>query len=74
MSLLNPMGLNINGAWPGNYQQQNGNPSVNANIASYAVGSNVLGLSWPINVFVQPADPHPGPAWANAGGAGPTVQ
>jgi hypothetical protein len=57
VSLSNPMGISGPG-WTSNYAQPNvANPSVNANVASYPVGANVLSLTWPIPVYTQPNNP-----------------
>ena len=54
---LNPQGINGPG-WSGNAQQSDyRNPSVNANVASYAVGANMMVLTWPIPLYVQPNNP-----------------
>ena len=62
---LNPLGLN-GPNHPGNVQQPNtANPTVHPNVASYAVGTNVLNLSWPIpahqelDVKTHPSPPFP---------------
>lgn len=61
MSLQNPM--NLTAVSPTNYVQPNtAAPAVNANVASYPVGANVLNLTWPIPAYTQPVDPHPAPA------------
>jgi hypothetical protein len=53
MSLnLNP--LAVSGIWQGNYQQAGTSaPTVSSQVASSAVGSNVLNLNWPLAVFVE---------------------
>jgi hypothetical protein len=54
MSLqLNPMGISGPNS-SGNYVQQNtGAPTVNANVASYPVGANSDGITWPIPAYTQ---------------------
>lgn len=60
---LNPLG--ITGPTQASPVQQTDyrNPTVNANVASYAVGSNMLNLTWPIPAYTQPniapRAPHP---------------
>jgi hypothetical protein len=50
---LNPMGINGPNS-SGNYQQPNtAAPTVNVNVASYPVGANMLGLTWPIPKHVS---------------------
>jgi hypothetical protein len=70
---LNPMGI-TSGVWPGNYQQPNvSNPAANPAIASTAVGANMLNVSWPITVYVQPVPTYAAynPAWVNQSSPAP---
>ena len=63
MSLKNPMGIS-GPAWAGNATQPDYRvPTVNANVASYAQGADIL-LAQPISAYVQPNyATHPTPAW-----------
>ncbi|HEY2545761.1 MAG TPA: hypothetical protein VGI46_06840 [Candidatus Acidoferrum sp.] len=55
MPNLNPMNLNTTGAWPGNPQQSDYRvPGVNAAVASYPVGSDVLKATPVATPYLQP--------------------
>ena len=54
---MNPMGIAGPG-WTPNYIQPNtGKPTVSADVANYSVGSNPMGLTWPIPTYTQPNNP-----------------
>jgi hypothetical protein len=51
---LNPQGINGPG-WSGNAQQSDYRvPTVNANVASYPVATNMLSVAYPIAAYTQP--------------------
>jgi hypothetical protein len=51
---LNPQGINGPG-WAGNAQQSDYRvPTVNANVASYPVGTNMLSVTYPVAAYTQP--------------------
>lgn len=61
MALLNPMGI-TSGVWQGNAQQSDYRvPTVNANVASYAIGADILGDDWsaPPTQYSQPGTSAP---------------
>jgi hypothetical protein len=51
---LNPMGLNGPNKTPKYLQPDYRIPTVNANVASYPVGTNMLGLTLPVAAYTQP--------------------
>lgn len=51
---MNPMGIAGPGWTPNSIQPNTGNPAVNANVASYAVGADPMNLTWPIPTYTQP--------------------
>jgi hypothetical protein len=60
---LNPMGI-TSGVWAGNAQQADYRvPVVSSAVASYPIGTNMQGVTWPIPAYVQPnfapRAPHP---------------
>lgn len=58
MSLANPMNISGPNKDP-NYIQPNTTSNSNPNVANFPVGYNVLNLTWPLPVYVQPNYPPP---------------
>jgi len=70
MSLQDPMGLTGPGPNLPYVQPNTANPTVDAHVANYPVGADVLGVAGKISAYVQPGTTYPAiPASQLAGGA-----